>query len=152
MLILKVAKSFDKHDIPYAIVGGHAVALHGAIRGTLDVDVIIKWNKSMLEKAEQALKDVGLLSRVPVSSSEIFKFRDEYIKNRNMVAWNFINPANPIEQVDLIINTSLKENSTINKRIKGFDVKVLNKKELIKMKKKSGREQDLLDVEALEKL
>ena len=82
MLILKVAKSFDKHDIPYAIVGGHAVALHGAIRGTLDVDVIIKWNKSMLEKAEQAcpgatwaLQNTRYLEKIRENSRELEKTR-----------------------------------------------------------------------------
>lgn len=152
MLILKVAKTFEKHNVPYAVVGGHAVALHGAIRGTIDVDVIVKWNKSILEQAEIALKEIGLLSRLPVNFDDIFKYRDEYINNRNMIAWNFINPANPIEQVDLIINYSLGKDSTVNKRIKGFDVKILNKSELIKMKEKAGREQDILDVNALKKL
>lgn len=147
-----MAKTFEKHNVPYAVVGGHAVALHGAIRGTIDVDVIVKWNKSILEQAEIALKEIGLLSRLPVSFDDIFKYRDEYINNRNMIAWNFINPANPIEQVDLIINYSLGKDSTVNKRIKGFDVKILNKSELIKMKEKAGREQDILDVNALKKL
>jgi hypothetical protein len=36
--------------------------------------------------------------------------------------------------------------------LQGFDVKVLGKRELIEMKKRSGRKQDLIDIEALELL
>ena len=152
MFIVKVCRVFEKHNVPYAIVGGHAVNLHGAIRGTLDIDFIIKWSLETLHRCEKALNEIGLVSRNPISAEDIYRFKDEYINNKNMIAWNFINPSNPSEQIDIIITQSLRKQETVNKRIKGFDVKVLNKKELIKMKKLSGRAQDLIDVEALEKI
>ena len=43
MFLIKVVDKLREKNIPYAIVGGHAVALHGAVRGTLDIDLIIKW-------------------------------------------------------------------------------------------------------------
>ncbi len=152
MFIVKTCRIFDKYNIPYALVGGHAVNLHGAIRGTLDIDFIIKWSLETLVQCEKALNEIGLVSRVPINASDVYKFRDEYIKRKNMIAWNFINPSNPSELIDIIITTPLKRQKVINKRIKGFDVKVLSKDDLIKMKKKSGRTQDLVDIEALEKL
>lgn len=152
MFILKVARVFTKYNIPYAVVGGHAVNLHGAIRGTIDIDFIIEWTKTNLKQAEFALNEIGLISRLPVNSESVFDFRDEYIKEKNLIAWNFFNPNDLSEQVDIIITHSLTSYKTINKRIKGFDVKVLNKSDLIAMKKLSGRKQDLIDVEALEKL
>src|SRR2546425_736792 len=42
MLLLRVARAFDRARLPYALVGGFAVALHGAVRGTVDVDLVIR--------------------------------------------------------------------------------------------------------------
>ena len=52
--------------VRYAVVGGHAVALHGAVRGTVDIDVALAWTRKSLADAETALTDLGLISRLPV--------------------------------------------------------------------------------------
>ncbi len=148
----KVCAALAQAKLRFAIVGGHAVALHGAVRGTVDIDIAIPWNRRSLEGAERALTDIGLVSRIPVSANEIFEFRDEYIKNRNLVAWNFYNPNDLSEQVDIVIAYDLK-----GKRIKQIQlanalVPVLALKDLIEMKRQSGRPQDIEDVRALEKL
>jgi len=40
MLIEKVVKSLSRHHVKYILVGGYAVALHGAVRGTVDIDFL----------------------------------------------------------------------------------------------------------------
>ena len=152
MFLIKVVKEFNKIDIDYALVGGHAVAIHGAIRGTMDVDLILKWSLSDLEKTESALKILGLIPRLPISATDVFNFRNEYINNRNLIAWNFYNPARPSEQVDIIITYDLAKIKTINIKYQNTIIPVIAKKDLIQMKRESGREQDLLDIKALEKL
>jgi len=42
MFILRVIEALKGHRVAYAIVGGYAVALHGAVRGTVDIDIIVK--------------------------------------------------------------------------------------------------------------
>ena len=148
----KVCKCFEKNKIPYALVGGYAVALHGAPRGTIDVDFIIRFEEETFVATELALQSIGLLPRLPVSAKEIFQFRQEYINNRNLIAWSFHNPKNPMDIVDIIITENLEDYTVIEKKISSAKIKILSKKDLIKMKKKSGRPQDLLDVEALEKI
>ena len=152
MFILKIASVLDKYQIPYAIVGGYAVALHGAVRGTIDVDLITKWNLKNLIAIEKALNEIGLTSRLPITSEELFNFRDEYIKNKNLVAWNFINTQNAAEQIDVIITFDLKNASIKKIKIQEQVLNVISKKDLLRMKKKSGRDQDLIDIKALEKL
>lgn len=152
MLLIRLIKKLDDFKIPYALVGGHAVALHGAVRGTLDIDLVIKWSLKNLKELERALKDLGLTSRLPLTYEEVFNFKEEYIKNRNLIAWNFKNLDDPSEQVDLILTTDLLGKSVASKKVGDFQVKVLAKKDLIEMKKQSGRKQDLIDIEALEKL
>lgn len=138
--------------VSYAIVGGHAVALHGAVRGTVDVDLIVSWSKATLRKAEVALNDINLVSRLPITAEDVYQFRDEYINNRNMIAWNFYNPKDLSEQLDLVIATDLKGKRTKRIKLSGGDIRILSKQDLIEMKRSSGRPQDIEDIKALERL
>ena len=153
MLFLnRICSTLADRGIGYAIVGGHAVALHGAVRGTVDVDVALIWNLKTLQAAEQALMEIGLVSRLPVNADDVFQFRDEFVRNRNLIGWNFFNPDNLTEQVDIVITYDLKGKKISSINTAGGPVKILGCKELIEMKRASGRPQDLEDVKALEKL
>lgn len=63
-LLMKVSNTLDKAGIPYAIVGGNAVAAwvatvdDGAVRATKDVDVLLR--RADLPAAAAALAEVGL--------------------------------------------------------------------------------------------
>ena len=148
----QVCTALVAKDIRYAIVGGYAVALHGAVRGTVDVDVAIAWNQKALVATEQALNDLGLISRLPISATDVFHFRNEYIENRNLIGWNFYNPDNPAEQVDIVINYDVKGKKLLAVDTLEGPVKILGRRDLIDMKRASGRPQDIEDVKALEML
>lgn len=152
MFIQTVIRALDEHRVKYALVGGYAVALHGAIRGTVDVDIAIALNRATFKRAETALREIGLESRLPVTAEEVFAFREEYIRNRNLKAWSFANPCNPLEVVDILITEDAKRISTVSKRAFGMTVKVAAIADLIAIKQKAGRAQDLEDIEALRKL
>lgn len=148
----RVCSALADNGVRYAVVGGHAVALHGAVRGTVDVDIALAWNLNSLKAAEQALTRLGLVSRLPITADDVFQFRDEYVKNRNLIGWNFYNPDDLTEQVDIVITYDLKGKKVETIDTAGGPVKILHKNELIDMKRASGRPQDLEDVKALEKL
>jgi hypothetical protein len=153
MFIHDICSALDKANVPYAVVGGYAVALHGAIRGTVDVDVAIRWSLENLKGAENAFKQLGLVSLIPITAEALFHFRDEYIQNRNLIAWDFYDPSNPLHQVDLVINYDLgsaRQTKPIN--TPRGTIHILSLNDLIEMKKASGRPQDLEDVKALSNL
>jgi hypothetical protein len=152
MFIYKLTQAFDKKNVDYAIVGGFAVALHGAVRGTLDIDLIIKLTKSSFLKAEEVLESLGLVPRLPVKADQVFDYREEYIKNKNLIAWSFCNPKNSSEVVDIIITHDLSKIKTTSIKSAGHTLTLLSIDELIKMKKTSGRPQDLEDIKALQEL
>ncbi len=152
MFLERVCQVLNKYRVRYVVVGGYAVALHGAIRGTLDIDVALRWTKHDLVKAEDALQKIGLVSRLPVTALDVFEYRNEYIQNRNLIAWNFHNPVDPSELLDIIINFDAKGKRAVYKRLSTTSVPVLNIRDLIDMKKASGRPQDIEDIKALEKL
>jgi hypothetical protein len=152
LFVEKICSEFEKADLNYAIVGGYAVAFHGAVRGTVDIDFVFQWNQKTLKKAEEVLIANGLVSRLPITATDVFQFRDEYVRNRNLIAWNFYNPDDLSQQVDIIISYSLDLKYVTEMKSGEVAIKVLKKSELIKMKKQSGRDQDLQDIISLERL
>lgn len=151
-LLERLVKVLNQQKIPYAIVGGVAVALHGAPRGTIDIDIVIKHTARVFKSVETCLKGLGFLPRLPVTANEVFSFKDEYISRRNLIAWSFYNPTNPLEVIDIILTHDLSDMKTVNKKMGLSTLKVLAVEDLINMKKKSGRPQDIEDIKVLKEL
>lgn len=152
MFLLQVTAAFAKARVPYGLVGGYAVALHGAVRGTMDIDVVIRLEETQFVRAERALKTIGLEPRLPVTASEVYRFREEYLRNRNLSAWSFVNPSVPSELVDIVLTHDLSDMKTRSIRIQGRQIRLVALDDLIRMKQDSGRPQDLEDVRALQTL
>ena len=148
----RICAALRDSGLRYAVVGGYAVALHGAVRGTVDIDLVFPWEERTLVLAESALNGIGLVSALPVSAGEVYAFRDEYVANRNLIAWKFHNPNDPLEQVDIIINYDLTGKRTKRVELASGPVRVLSIRDLIAMKRESGRPQDIEDIRALEQL
>jgi len=152
MFINKVSSALDRHKVHFAIAGGYAVALHGAVRGTADIDIVVNWDQKTLRQTEKALQELGLVSRLPVNADDVFQFRDEYVRNRNLIAWNFYHPEDGAKLVDIIITYDLKGKSRQVIESLAGPIPILKRPHLIEMKRASGREQDIVDADALEKL
>ena len=152
MFLLEVCSALNTADVDYAVVGGYAVALHGAVRGTMDVDIVVHLSEASFEATERALKSLGLSGRLPVTASQVSMYREEYIRERNLTAWSFCDVADPSRLVDIIItyDTTPIPYDTVD--INGVDVRVLERLALIEMKRLAGRPQDLEDVRALESI
>jgi hypothetical protein len=152
MLLLRVARALAKARVPYAIVGGYAVALQGAVRGTVDVDLVIRLRATDFQRTEKALNGLGLQSRLPVTASEVFRFREEYVRNRNLRAWTFVHPSRPSEIVDVVLTENLPDLSIRKIKVQGQVLRVASVADLIRMKQGSDRPQDQEDVRALKGL
>ena len=152
MLIDRVVTSLRQARVRFAIAGGHAVALHGAVRGTLDLDLVLALSRGNFTAAESALNGMGLVSRLPLKAEEVFDYREEYVRNRNLIAWSFVNPADPTEIVDIILTEDLDSMQVDRVPLGRLRLPVVAVADLIRMKEKSGRPQDLEDVKALRRI
>jgi hypothetical protein len=150
MFYLNVFKALNNVD--YAVVGGFALTLHGAVRGTVDLDIVISFKKSEFQKVEKALLSLGLSPRLPVKAEEVFAFREEYISKRNLIAWSFVNSSRPSEIVDIILTHNKAKMKCKTVEVAGIQISVASIKDLIKMKKIAARPQDLEDIKMLEAL
>lgn len=151
-MIERIFKFLREEDVHFSLVGGYAVALHGAVRGTVDIDLIIDHTEEQFERCEKALRRAGFLPRLPVTAREVFQFRKEYIEKRNLIAWSFYNPKNPVEVVDIIITHDLRSLKKTMKKFVHEKVPVLAIDELIAMKQASGRPQDMEDIRMLKEI
>ena len=55
--LLKIVRCFNDANIDYGLVGGLAVAVHGYVRGTRDIDILIRHYD--LAEARNALLPIG---------------------------------------------------------------------------------------------
>lgn len=148
----EVFNKLNEVKISYAVVGGLAVSLHGATRGTIDLDLVISLDLQSLENFEKQMKSLGLVSRIPINAKDLFQFRKEYMEKRNLVAWTFQHPVQAHQVIDLIITHDFRNMKKVNKNVLGTQVPVLALPDLIKMKKEAGRPQDLEDIKALQEI
>jgi len=147
MLLYEITDIFDQNKLKYALVGGYALAMHGLVRATMDVDVVLRLNLNDFETAEKALGEIGLQSRLPIRAQDVIKMRKEYIENRNLIAWSFVDYKNPLRQADILITKDLKDLNVEKITVGARKIAVASLKDLLKMKEAAGRPQDLVDIQ-----
>jgi hypothetical protein len=152
MFPLRVGQALDRARVPYALVGGYAVAFHGAVRGTVDVDLVIRMRERDFRRTENALRGMGLEPRLPVTAEEVFRFREEYLRHRNLRAWSFVNRERPSEIVDVVLTEDVSDMKVDRIHVRGGSLRVASIRDLIRMKEGTGRAQDEEDVKALRSL
>ena len=131
----------NEHNVEYLIVGGYALAFHGAPRYTGDIDVFVRPHPDNAKRVLDALAAFG------------FSFP-------NLTIDDFQNPNKVIQlgvppvRIDLITSISgvSWEEADVSKEPGTFgDVPVhyIGRKQYIANKRAAGRKKDLADLEAL---
>jgi hypothetical protein len=132
----------NAHGVDYLIVGGYALAYHGAPRFTGDLDVFISTTPVNAGKVYSALNDFGFGS--VGLTPEDFSRADHVIQlGVPPVRIDFVTT---IDGVDWTVAWAGRNHGEYG----GVPVCFLGKPEFIKNKKAVGRLKDLADVEALQ--
>ncbi|MFC2112674.1 nucleotidyl transferase AbiEii/AbiGii toxin family protein [Bacteroidota bacterium] len=131
----------NEHEVKFIIVGGYALAFHGAPRFTGDIDVFVKPDQ------ENAKRILNVLAGFGFNSLDITI--DDF-QNRD----NVIQLGLPPVRIDLITSISgvTWEEADASKEPGLFgDVSVsyIGKKQFILNKRATGRKKDLADLESL---
>ena len=153
----EIFKQLHKKKAKYALVGGIAVNLHGYIRATADLDMLIEMSDDNIAKIVTILKKEGYKVKQPVDPMSFAdkKTRLDWIKHKHMKAFNFYK-ENEFKEVDIVIASSVPYDK-VKKNIKRIKVGkttllVIGIDDLIKMKVRAGREVDKMDVVMLKKI
>lgn len=129
------------HKVEYLVVGGYAVGIHGYPRYTGDLDI---WLNSTEENAESIVKAVDEFG---FSSSGLTKA--DFTTSGNVIQLGY--PPLRIDLLTEIDGVSFKECFKNRKEVSvdGLLVNFIGYNDLLKNKKKSGRNRDLDDIENL---
>lgn len=155
---LGIFKRLNEKRIKYIVVGGMAVNFLGVPRMTYDIDLLLYLEDANLKKFLRLMKVWGFKPKIPV---DIMDFLDEkkrinWIKHKNMKAFNLVNPAWGVSEIDIVINTPVDYKKAVKKIryfvLKEISVPVISIGDLISMKKKSARLQDKKDIENLKRI
>lgn len=155
---ISIFKSLNENKIRYIVVGGIAVNLLGIPRMTYDIDLILDLEDGNLRKFLLLLKDWGFKPKVPV---DIMDFADgekriDWIRNKNMKAFNLANPDWAISEIDIVINTPVTYKIAQERMdyvtLQDVSIPTISITDLIKMKELSPRAQDRADIEALKRI
>ena len=131
----------NANNVCYLLVGGWAVGLHGYPRATKDIDFLIAVDKNNLKKLKKALYEF----HAPTIDMEHFRKPGNFLRmGRTPVQIDIITDAAGID-----IKECYKRRMVIN--VKGTDISVISRNDLIKNKRATGRIQDLADAQNLEK-
>jgi predicted nucleotidyltransferase len=150
-----IFEELNNGGIDYLLVGGLAVNFHGIPRMTYDVDLIIALEPENITRFVSKMADWGYRPRVPVDPKDLADRdkRSGWILDKNMKAFTFCSDSEAIAEIDVLIDSPIPFEE-LNPRAVVFDlegvrVPVVSVLDLIEMKMKAGRQQDLSDVEHL---
>lgn len=140
---------------PDLVVGGVAVVLHGYLRTTLDLDLVVQLERDNLERALTALQDLGFQPRVPVSLKAFAdpQNRETWRREKSMTVFSLWHPDHPGFALDLFVQEPFDFDAAYGRALsvplQDVRVTVVALEDLVAMKRAAGRARDLEDVEAL---
>ena len=132
---------FNAHNVSYMIVGGYALAFHGAPRFTGDIDIFVKPDPENAQQVLAALGEFGFGS-VGLTSEDFEK--------PEMVIQLGVSPV----RVDITTKlTGVSWDAAESGRVAGtygdLTVTYIGREAFIANKRATGRKKDLADLEAL---
>ncbi len=137
----RLIAAFNSRHVEYAVIGGYAVAHHGHVRNTQDLDIFVRSTEENARRIVAALRDVGF------SNSEI---SEEAFTHDNGVRLGVV-PA----QIDIIAYLpGVDQDGVWSRRERGrFGAETacfISRQDLIDNKRFVARPQDIADTKNLE--
>ncbi len=132
---------FNAHNVDYIIVGGYALAFHGAPRFTGDIDIFVAPVENNAEKIILALRDFGF------ESIELDK--EDFISPEKVIQLGV-----PPVRIDIMtsltgVSWAQAQSGKVPGNYSGVPVYFIGRSELIKNKKVLHRKKDIADIESL---
>jgi hypothetical protein len=152
----KVFQALQKSNIRYVVAGGVALVLHGVVRLTADLDLIVDLERENLKRFLQTMQELGYRPRNPVPAASLLDpaTRSQWKREKGMEVFSFIDPQQPMSLVDVFIEEKIPVRELLQDRVilsaKGIAIPVVSIPHLKMLKKAAGRPQDLADLEAID--
>ena len=153
-----VLEALEREHVEYIIVGGVAVVVHGYLRTTADLDLVVRLQKDNVLRAVAALTRLGLRARLPVPPEQFADAdrRREWIETKGLMVFSFWSPDAPGFAVDLFAEEPFDfervHARALRVPLEHTTAVVIPLADLIRMKREAGRARDRDDVLHLESI
>lgn len=137
--VLRVCRLLNRHRARYLLAGGVAANLHGSVRATKDVDILVPRDERNMERVLAALGELPYGVARELDASEIVG---------NPVTIVGDEPRVDVLTVAWTVTFEQAWEGRVVRRIGGVRVPYLGRKDLI-VSKQTGRAADLADIEQL---
>ena len=150
-----IFKELNGLGIDYLVVGGLAVNFHGVPRMTYDIDLMILLEPENVLKLVTKLTQWGYKPKIPVDPRDLADGmkRNSWVHDKGMKALNFYSETLPIGEIDILIDTPVPyeelKGRAIKVELQDEKIPTVSIHDLIELKLRAGRKQDLADVEHL---
>ncbi len=158
MFYQRVLKKLIERNVKFAVAGGVALVMHGVIRFTADLDLIVDLKTDNLKAFIKAMEELKFRPRIPVNLYDLLdaEKRSVWINEKNMIAFTLYNPEHQIEEIDILIKEFIPFEELAEEiewmTVKDMKIPVISRRHLKRLKGLSGRAQDMSDLKALEAL
>ncbi|MDO8291694.1 MAG: hypothetical protein Q7T29_02310 [Gallionella sp.] len=158
MKTAELLQSLSEGQVQYVLVGGMAVQLHGFMRSTFDIDLVLAMNDENLVRFIDVAKRFGLTPSIPVPIDSLRNAAqiEQWHREKGMLAFALREPQIGGGVVDILVRPQvpfeqLMENAVAGELF-GQQVWIASIDDLLTMKRVANRPKDQLDIAALEKI
>ena len=157
--IPEVLWALDRGSVRYLIVGGVAVNLHGYVRATRDLDLVIEPDPDNATRAIHTLRDLGYRPQVPVAIEGLADpaKRQHWVEDKGMEVCALTSDTHPDTTLDLFTAEPFDFEAehaaaVIYEIAPELRIPVVRPEALITMKRNVVGHRDLDDIEHLERI
>ncbi len=153
--IEQVLSALNTAGVRYLVVGGVAVVLHGHLRTTADLDLVVSLEPANALRAIEALTGLGYHPRAPVAAERFADAaeRATWIAEKGLTVFSLWSDRLASLEVDLFVREPFDFEQAWERRVTvSLDTTtatVVGLQDLLALKREARRPQDLADVEAL---
>jgi hypothetical protein len=158
MKIAELLQSLADAKVDCVLVGGLAVQLHGFLRATVDIDLVLAMNDANLDRFIEVAKQYGLQPVIPVPIDALKNAQqiDQWHREKGMLAFALREPQIGGSVIDVLVRPDVSFDKLLSSAVKGKlfgrQVMIASIDDLIAMKRAANRPKDQLDIAALEKV
>jgi predicted nucleotidyltransferase len=150
-----VLSALNAAGVRYLVVGGVAVVLHGHLRTTADVALVVELTRENTLAAVRALAQLGYGPRAPVSAEGFADAatRETWSTEKGLTVFSLWSDRSPGLEVDLFVSEPFDFDEAYGRSVRvsldATTATVVSLSDLIQLKRAAGRPMDLADIEAL---
>jgi len=152
MKTVELLQALSDGQVQYVLVGGLAVQLHGFLRSTFDIDLVLAMNDGNLSRFIAVAQGYGLVPVIPVAMDSLrnASLIDQWHREKGMLAFALREPRIGGSVVDVLVRSDVPYDrlmaNAVAGELFGRKVWIASIDDLLVMKRIANRPKDQLDV------